>query len=297
MTTVAVGAGWLLGNLLPVPIAIPVAIFGLLQWVTYPLIDAVNLSWRNIAGYAVFACCDLVNFEPDLRAVLAPLVIAAAIAILVILSIRRRLLYWAIPAVPLIALAVIAANAIVVGTGPTGGELRPAADLRCTQEQEPTVCLFPETIAAGGGPIIATLTDGYRSAQDHGVSLPERVSATSSEAVDSSATTVADFSVEMDRDQILSVYATAVFRTLTCRTPEVSSDAPPELVVSYALARVMGGDETGVLPSVSIGLGEEGSNSGETPLTADEVIDALNVRSMSDAEAVVTAWYEQQENC
>lgn len=297
MAMTAIGAGWLLGTLLPAPVAVPIAIFGILQWAVFPLTDGSNTSWRNMTGYAVFMCCEFVNNIPDPRAIFAPVIIGVALGLIAILSVRYEVIYWASAAVPLLAISIFAAHALAVGTSATGGQLRSAADLDCNHDTSLTVCLLPETRMTEGESIVSVLASGYQSAKELGVTLPSRVSETTSETVDPTSTTTVDFTGDTHPDRLLATYSSAIYQTITCRPASVPSQLPATIVVPYSLALVMGATPEGALPSIAISLSGEGANSSETELSSAQLIDALNVKSKSDALANVNTWLELQRDC
>jgi len=172
MAAGAVGIGYILGAYAPLPLALPLAVFGTFEWVAFPQMDGVNTWWRNITGYSLYSCCDRFALVPDPRAIGAPLLIAAAVASAAVMCVKVRWTRLAIPSVLALAIALLLANAIVYGTAPTAGAARPASDLHC-EGDSPTVCFLPEEWKLGGSKDVEhTIRDAYAHAIGNGLTLP-----------------------------------------------------------------------------------------------------------------------------
>ena len=162
MTVTAVAFGWLLGAVLHAVIATPLAVFLTYQWSLYPQLDSSNFSWRNMAGYSIYSCCDVVYYSPDIRAVVGPIAIAVGIVVAAFLVTRFGVLRAAMPALAAIAVTALLANGIVTGTNALARTERPKSELTC-MGSAPELCLYPEQFAAGTGKRLQAAWETARS--------------------------------------------------------------------------------------------------------------------------------------
>lgn len=300
MTLTSVSFGWVLGAMIPIPISVPLAILAVSQWASYPLADPVNLSWRNIAGYATFMCCDFVEQALDPRAMVAPLLIAVALFIVSVLTVRVPLRQLGMPALVGVVLVGMAANALVAGTTATASSLRSSAEQVCVGES-PRVCLYPEVPPQDRQLIAATLHEAYQRASPHGIEFAATVIAPAMDLPAGRDILVMDVSSASTADEILRAFAASAYAELTCSTSLVSaparSDLPEEMIIAYALALVLGADSVGALPNFEIVEGGEGEP-GQTvkPMPSDEAIELLGIDT-PDAAAVVAQWHRDQVEC
>ncbi|WP_146168438.1 hypothetical protein [Rathayibacter caricis] len=295
MTITSISFGWLLGSLLPTPIAVPIAIFAAFQWAVSPLLDASNVSWRNIAGYAIFACCDTAAYQPDGRALLAPVVVAVGVLIAALLTFRSSKFRWLIPACGSIALTIVVANLIAVNTTATAGSLRNVADQACQTSNEVTYCVYPETLSSGEQrDYLGYITPGVTSLQDRGMVLPKTIRAPHDGS--SPAEIQLDIGAGRSQPDVLIATAGAIYASLTCSPAESESDIGPDVIVPYAIALLMGGEPLSVLPPIAIYDSEVPGAVGRE-LTPTEVQEKLGIADDNAAESVVDAWQSSQTSC
>ncbi|QTX03963.1 hypothetical protein [Agromyces archimandritae] len=297
-TVTAISIGAALGMLLPAPLATGLALFGLLAWAVYPNTDPENVSWRNITGYALFGCCDSFAYAPDWKALLGPLLVGlAAIAAFLFTAGGTHRSVTAPSSAVVLSAGVIAALTIVSGTGPTGATARTPSDLVC-RGTDPSICLFPEQWASSNATIIeASFRDAYRSATDHDIDIPSRVSGAilHADGRGPDSETLVGVVDTAGRDTIIKTYADAVIASSrTCPESDwAEGQLPPETISGYALAMLMGGDASGVLPDQAISVNMEVG----TALSSQQVIDMLAIRSVNDAESSARGWFTAQAIC
>ena len=297
MATVAIGGGWLIGLIMPLPISLPLAIFAAFEWVTYPLLDGANVSWRNIAGYDLFTCCDAVNLQPDPRALIAPLIVALGILGAIWLAARLTWLLAAATSVGALGAAVVLSLIVATGTNAYGGELRPAAALNCI-DSAPTVCLFPEQLDTEDVARIAkTVHTAAAIGITHGVPLPDEIDARNANSRSDSAALPVDLLSGMSSEQVIASLATSLYESNRCRSSvEVRSTLGRDVVVPYVLAQELGGSKYGVVPSISFQQGET-PGAAITNLTPKQIVEKLGVSSAAQRQAILNQWKQSQANC
>lgn len=297
MTIVATGIGWLSGALLPLPIALPVALFVAFEWAVYPLADGSHLSYRNVTGYALFGCCDSASYQPALRALISPVVVAAGMLVAVHFAVSwrgrfRRML----PSVPALAVAIAMAVYVAAGTGAYGGQLRDATAEHCVGDA-PRVCVFREVGSAEERALMEeTIRAGYGNAEAAGLSLPSQVLMSARYPVNRTEVTFVSLSGAVDRRQIIQVYAHGIYASLQC-TEEAPPDprVPPGTDVQFALSTVLGLDVESATPQISVG-GEEGTDPGRE-LSPAEIRQLLRVTDRQSAVTLAHEWLTQQYAC
>lgn len=297
MTVVATGIGWLAGTLLPLALALPVALFLAFEWAVYPLSDGGNVSYRNMTGYALFGCCDSASYEPTPRALVSPVVVMLGVLIAVLVAIRHHgRVRWILAAAPALATAVVVANVVAAGTGPYGEQLRDGAAEDCAG-REPTVCVFPEAGSARARTLMHnTISDAYRDARAAGLTLPPRVMMTSRYPVNRTGVTFVNLASTFGRQEIVQAYSDGIYSSLQC-TKEVPPDARllPGTDVQFALGVALGLDVETATPQISIG-GEEGAAAGRE-LSPAEIRQLLGVTNHEAAVDVARRWLERQYAC
>ena len=139
-------AGWALGAVLPVVVAVPAALGGSFLWFILPA--ASGPTWLyHLTGTWGRNCCRL-HEELAPTALWGPLVFTVGLAVTAVLltnaaaTRRTAAAQMATLAPGIVALVV---SALLVGTlGPTGTQPRPASDLRCDSIGHVEVCVWPE---------------------------------------------------------------------------------------------------------------------------------------------------------
>lgn len=298
MAVVSVSLGWILGTILPVPIAVPLAIFLEAYWGISALADGDDLARRNMTGFATFMCCDFVEQTIDPRAVIAPLIIAVALLGVALLSIRVAWVKLAIPAILSIGIAGMCSTHLVSGTNATATVLRSSAEQVCSGEN-PEVCLYPEVPERERKLIATTLQQVYRAAAKEGMAFAKTIRQfAAEEPAGRNTLSVHISSWAESRDQILSTFASSLYDHTTCNPadPDPESEFQEDEVVPYALALVFGADSNAALPQWQI---LEGGEDGDVarPVPPEEIKAMLGVNSLDDATKAAKLWYQNQSQC
>lgn len=289
MTVAAIGFGYSLGVLMPVPVALPISIFAVYEWITFPQLDNINLSWRNITGYTLYACCDVTSYGPDTRSVIAPILTGVAIVVVVVLVMRFRLLAI-LPSAAVIVAAVFAANVLVAGTQAQGQSVRPASDLHCSGSA-PKVCVYPEQAHFG---MDAVASKAWNRARDAGVTLPNLIEA-SDEAKETDDRILFSAPAGADDEEVLKAMAVGTYNTLTCNFPSSEPSAlPSDVRTVYALGVVFGADPEGTLPQM---FASEDAAAEGSQISPDKVREEIGISTTSEATKAVKAWLDAQHDC
>lgn len=137
--------GFLLGILIPVAFAFPLALLGGLLAVAVPQMNDTLPGLRHVAGFGIYDCCSLLSsVRPDSRAFLAPIALCLAVvaACFVVDNASNRI----IRSVSFVAALLCGSSAFVVAA-PVDKQpvvARPAEELSCSGEK-PRLCVWPET--------------------------------------------------------------------------------------------------------------------------------------------------------
>lgn len=130
IVTTAIVVGCVIGTVLPIPVAIVGSFAVIFAWVSVPPTDGTNLSWRHIAGYSVYTCCDFVPHALDWRAALAPVLPAVASIFALVMLRERRSVSRVGTAACAMVVAVVLATLLCQGTTPDGNTDRVAGENR-----------------------------------------------------------------------------------------------------------------------------------------------------------------------
>jgi hypothetical protein len=143
LTVTYAAFGYALGVLLPRLFAIPLAVVGAWLWLVFP--PSFQPFWvRNITGNLGTSCCSFEQVLPW-RALVAPAIVGAAIALAAVLVISTHRIRWAAvaAAISLIGLSVLPARAMVLRYGAD-----PVADrtdgLTCDTSTRFRICAWVE---------------------------------------------------------------------------------------------------------------------------------------------------------
>ncbi|MFD4530498.1 hypothetical protein ACFWNL_27415 [Kitasatospora sp. NPDC058397] len=179
--------GYVLGQVLPRLLAVPLALVASFLWMAYP--SALNVFWvRQLNGRNLTECCAL-DQVPATRAVLAPVIVGVGMVAAAWMWTRLR------GNNRLTAMLVLAATAaagawIAAPLGYRAAQARPESEQTCTATA-PRVCLWPEQQADA-----ARITDWAVEAQQrlHTVGLAQ-------------SATVSPFSARPGKDEVQSLVA------------------------------------------------------------------------------------------
>ena len=299
MTIVSVSAGWILGAILPVAIAVPLAIVLQMQWSFGSLADSNDISWRNITGFATYMCCDFVEHTLDSRAVLAPLLIAVVGLALAILSIRVPRIKLALLATVCVVAIGFFANSLVADTSPMATGLRSSGEQLCGGEQ-PMVCLLPEMSDEERSFVTSTLNSAYRNTEQNGLMFPREVRAPSADIPGGRDIVILEISGGESRDELLTRFGNNMYKSVTCNpsVPDPDSEFQEDEILPYALALAFGADSEEALPRWAFVEGDEGGvDQMARPIPADELKSLLGINTLDDATDAVERWYEKQAKC
>jgi len=284
--------GALLGRLSHTAIAVPTALVASYFWFAFPSAQgSSNPAWLNLTGFGLPQSSFDFSFVPATGALLAPILISAAVVatLALVLFLRRAVVGYAAGAV-LVTAAMLVGNVLVAGIGQAPYAPRSVAELVCSGDAT-AVCLWPEQDAADGARIRDAVGEARLQASKNGLTLPDRVEASSSVFT---AHWNADVSyltslpgTGASTQLIKTAYATGVLESMSCvDAPQTADDAWQALRAQYALTMLVGAGTTALLQN-STPLFTP-NNSELTSLTA--VRQALDVGSIDNARRIVRSW-------
>lgn len=281
MTFGAIGFGYLLGSFIDAVVAVPVSIFVMFTWATYPSMDGENLSWRNISGFSLWDSAPTFGLVPDAGALVAPVVVGLAIVLVaVVVSLRRRRLGLSLVGVVVIAAAILFANTAVEGTRPYPYAERAQSELVCTTERL-DICLWPEQDALIGASVRSDLTTAVASAERAGLPLPTRIASVSPDFVgslDADQTPLYIVDNSGSTESLLRAYVEGIVSGRVCSQFEFTESNEWALWrARYAVALVVGLD-----PELTLPYGPGGA----TP----EQLEELGIANSDEAIAAYKDW-------
>ncbi|TFD64598.1 hypothetical protein [Cryobacterium sp. Hb1] len=284
--------GALLGRLCHTAIAVPTALVASYLWFALPSAQgASNPAWLNITGFGLPQSSFDFSFVPATGALLAPILLSVAVVatFALVLFLRRAVVGYAAGAV-LVTAAVLVGNVLVAGIGQAPYAPRPVAELVCSGDAT-AVCLWPEQDAVDGARILNAVVEARVQASKNGLTLPDRVEASSSAFT---AHQNADVSYltslpgpGASTQQIKTAYATSLLESISCGDATQTADAAWQaLRAQSALTMLVGAGTTALLQkSTPLFAPDDGAL---TSLFAAR--QALDVGSIDNARKVLNSW-------
>ena len=189
--------------------------------------------------------------------------------------------------------AMLVGNVLVAGIGQAPYAPRPVAELVCSGDAT-TVCLWPEQDAADGARIRNAIVEARVQASKNGLTLPDRVEASSS-AFTSHWNADVSYLTSLpgtgaSTQQIKTAYATGHLESISCVDATQTTDAAWQaLRAQYALTMLVGAGTTALLQkSKPLFAPDDGELT--SPSAARQ---ALDVGSIDDARVVLNSWWSE----
>jgi hypothetical protein len=294
----AVSVGFVFGSLMPRAVAAPLVGVLLYAWFRMPEpIGGSVLAWRQVTGVGLTWCClwlDVVpNFHSQLIVILTGALLTGVAGALIRMGPSRRQVGTAVVAAVSVVAVLVAVTPLVPRLGERGEVQRDFADLQC-EGKAPQICLWPEQQAEYADRVRPVITDAYRRGLAAGLPMRTAVapyigSLGQGQKTGSPIDEVPMRLTDTDSD-ILTAYGSSVYASEACPIPDANAttaDLYREIGVQYAIAVLLGADETAVLPQMEHSAEERLPAIRYTP---DEVRDLIGVHDQADARAAVERW-------
>ena len=186
--------------------------------------------------------------------------------------------------------AILVGNVLVAGIGQAPYAPRPVSELVCSGDA-PAVCLWPEQDAVDGARIRNAVVEARVHASKNGLTLPDRVEASSSALTSHRSADVTYLTyfpgTGESTQQIKTAYATGLLESISCVDATHTADnAWQTLRARYALTTLVGAGTTALLQKSAPLLAPD--NGELTSLSAAR--QALDVGSIDNARKVINSW-------
>jgi len=260
MVTVTIGCGVALGTVIHPTLSIPLAALALYQWMARPLFDGNNVSWRHITGDSLWSVGDSPYYVVDVRAIIAPTLVAVAVAVVacLALALHFRPLKFLVGSV-IVGTSIFCAVLVCAGVSANPTSPRPDSALVCSGKT-PQVCLWPEQIAENSS-TENTLRQAYARAASI-IRLPDSVTV----GGNANETLNLRFPLRAGAIQLQFALGTAIGNWVSCGVEPADNTSYRARLEVLLAARLV----TGVPPGAA--LPEAVGNSGEASQVATAAV-------------------------
>ncbi|MFK3677993.1 hypothetical protein ACI2IP_09680 [Microbacterium sp. NPDC090218] len=283
MVLVALFIGFVIGRVLPAPIAVVVAALAQYLLISLPLVSEPLEHLRFALGYSLPLVLQTVDQQISSPMILLPMLLGGVVLVaLVLASARLRVsaLVW----------TAAAATAILVLSPPLtasitlpGYEARSAGDLHCEDRQDIAVCVWPEFGSAehDGVPLIDSLATYAGTLRANGIEVGPAITSSSVQAEKLSALMFAAGPGEVAGDELPISIAAGARSRISCPAAEQGTLVTEGDRAVYALAIALGASPDALA-----------QREGETGTGAD-LLHALGLSTARDGFSTFIRWQEK----